>query len=517
MTRQHTHDDLEKRIRELEQTEEELRIQKTYFETLFNSAPEAIVLHDNDDRIANVNEEFTKLFGFTRGEAVGKPINDLIVSEEYREEGKRISQRVIHGERIEIDTKRMRKDGTLVDVSILGAPIFHGKRQIGDYAIYRNITERRRSQEELLVQKTYLERLFNSAPEAIVLHDTRDIVISVNDEFLTMFGYTREEAVGRPVNELVASPEFHEEADRISARVIHGERVELDSRRQRKDGTLIDVWILGAPIFHGEQQIGVYAIYRDITERRKAEEARIRSSEEARMARNIQMNFLPKADPQIARYDIAARSLPAMNVGGDYYDFIVLDKDRIAIGLGDVSGNGLAASLVMANLQATIRSQALFDDDPATCLQRANTLLFRSTDARTFVTLFYGILDTRRNTLCYANAGQDLPVLFSAGRPPVQLRGHGMALGIRENVTFEKQEVTIDLGGRLLLYTDGIHEAMDSRQNEFGETRLWNIVEQHGDGPSRGLIEKIFSSVHHHLGEISLGDDMTAIVLRRAQ
>jgi len=204
-----------------------------------------------------------------------------------------------------------------------------------------------------------------------------------------------------------------------------------------------------------------------------------------------------------------------MNVGGDYYDFIFLDDNRVAIGLGDVSGNGLAASLVMANLQATIRGQALFDDDPAICLERANKLLYRSTDARTFVTLFYGILDTRRNTLCYANAGQDLPVLVSSGRNPVQLKSHGIALGIKEDISFEKHEISIGAGERLLIYSDGIHEAMNSQRKDFGAERLWKIVEEYGDGSSAGLIEKIFASVHDHLGEASLGDDMTAILLRR--
>ncbi|NQT27864.1 PAS domain S-box protein, partial [candidate division KSB1 bacterium] len=163
--------------------EEELVLQKTYLERLFNSAPEAIVLHGNNDLIIDVNSEFTKMFGFSREEAIGKPINELVSSEGFKDEASLISEKVIRGDRIDLDTKRKHKDGTLIDVSILGAPIVHDGKQIGDYAIYRDITQRKKAEEELHIQKTYLERLFNSAPEAIVWHDNQDVVVNVNDEF----------------------------------------------------------------------------------------------------------------------------------------------------------------------------------------------------------------------------------------------------------------------------------------------------------------------------------------------
>jgi PAS domain S-box-containing protein len=510
-----TYEELEKRLQNLEKTEEELRIQKTFFERLFNSAPEAIVLHGNNDLILNVNDEFTKLFGYSYEEAIGKPINELLASDEFQGEAAAVSQKVIRGERVELETKRKRKDGTLIDVSILGAPIVHGGKQIGDYAIYRDITERKKAEEELHVQKTYFENLFNSAPEAVVLHDNNDLVVNVNNEFIRLFGYTREEAIGTPINKLLAPEEFKDEASQLSHKVTHGERVEVDSQRRRKDGTLIDVLILGAPIMYGDKQMGVYAIYRDITERKKAEEARIRLREEARMARDIQMNFLPNSNPEIPGYDIAGKSIPALNVGGDYYDFIILDEHRLAISLGDVSGHGLAASLVMANLQATIRGQVLFDADPEKCLERANTLLCRSTDSRTFISLFYGILDVRKHTLCYANAGQDMPIKFTAGRKPVQLRTRGIALGIKEDVSYRGEEVHINSGDRLLIYSDGIPEAMNNRMQEYGDHKLQDIVQSNSNDSACTLVEKIIAAVNIHAGAASQSDDMTTILLKR--
>jgi PAS domain S-box-containing protein len=502
-------------ITERKRAQEDLRLQKTYFERLFNSAPEAIALHDNDDRIVNINEEFSRMFGYGPGEVVGKPINDLIASKEILKEAELVSQKVLRGERVELDTQRMRKDGTLIHVSILGAPILYDGKQIGDYAIYRDITERKKAQEELRVQISYFERLFNSAPEAIVLHDNEDRVVNVNHEFTGLFGYSREEAIGKPINSLVAPEDFQEEAGRFSHMVIHGERVEADSVRRRKDGSLIDVWILGAPIMHGGKQIGVYAIYRDITERKRAAEARIRAAEEARMARNIQLRFLPESNPRLPGYEIAGKSIPALNVGGDYYDFIELDEHRLAIGLGDVSGNGLPAALVMANLQAAIRALALFEPDPDHCLRRANTLIYRSTDSRTFISLFYGILNTRDNTFTYANAGHTKPIVVAASERHLILQKHGLALGLTEDASYEKEEVKLNPGDTLLIYSDGILDAMDEHLEQFGEERLLHLLLGSRGESGITLLEKIFRTVNSHAGTHPANDDMTAIAVKR--
>ena len=209
------------------------------------------------------------------------------------------------------------------------------------------------------------------------------------------------------------------------------------------------------------------------------------------------------------------KSIPALNVGGDYYDFIHLDDSRLVISLGDVSGNGLAASLVMANLQATIRGLALFDADPEKCLEKANKLIFQSTDSRTFVTLFYGILDTRKHTLEYANSGQDLPLLFSASNNPVQLDARGMALGIIADATYDSNKISINPGDHLAIYSDGILEAMNAQKEEFGNEKFQDMVHRSRDVSARTLIEKIIDAVNDHLAEVPHHDDMTMVLLHR--
>jgi len=227
------------------------------------------------------------------------------------------------------------------------------------------------------------------------------------------------------------------------------------------------------------------------------------------------VNFLPKSNPNISGYDIAGKSMPAMNVGGDYYDFLPLDDHRIAIGLGDVSGNGLAASLVMANLQATIRSQALSDSHPAQCLERANRLLFRSTDARTFVSIFYAILDTRNHTLCYANAGQDQPLLFSPGKEPMSLSTRGMALGLTDSASYDSQVISIQPGDTVMVFTDGIPEAMNKAMEQFGEGRIQKLLSDHGKKSASALLEDLFHAVTLHVNSGMQKDDMTALLVKR--
>ncbi len=502
-------------ITDRKKAEEEILLQKSYLENLFNSAPEGIIWHDDNDVVVNVNDEFTRMFGYSREEAVGRKINDLVAPEDLKNEAAMFSHMVNHGDRVSADSRRRRKDGTLFDVSILGAPIFREGKQIGVYAIYRDITERKKAEDEILLQKTYLERLFNSAPEAIVLHDNHDRIVNVNDEFTRMFGFERQEAIGKQINDLVTSNELRKEAAEISARIGNGEWVETESKRNRKDGKLFDVSILCAPIIYNNKQVGDYAIYRDITERKKAEEARMRVEAEARTAREIQMNFLPESDPIISGYSVAGRSIPALNVGGDYYDFIRLDEHRLAIGLGDVSGHGLPSALVMANLQATIRSQAAFDPDPARCLERANRLLYHSTDAHTFVSLFYGILDIRNHSLTYANAGQNWPIIFPSAGSPAMLTGHGLVLGVRETTEYTNEEIELRYGDLIVFYSDGVTEAMNEAREQFGDERLIGAVRGLSRGTSQSLIDCIVRSVSSHVGKMPQADDMTLIVAER--
>jgi len=198
--------------------------------------------------------------------------------------------------------------------------------------------------------------------------------------------------------------------------------------------------------------------------------------EQLRLAAQIQQGLLPKKYPVVPGYDIAARTIPAQMVGGDYYDFITIDHNRLAVGLGDVTGKGLPASLLMANLQATLRGQTLLTASAKECIVRSNKLLFETTSDEKFVTLFYGILDTSTHQLLYCNAGHDHPFLFSEKQGQRRLGVGGVVLGILEQFPFQEDTVTLHDGDLLVIYSDGIPEAMNSDHVQFGAEKLEEIL-----------------------------------------
>lgn len=263
-------------ITERKRMEKELKLKQAYFEQLFNNAPEAIVVLDNEDRIIDANREFSHMFGYTHEETVGKFINNLIAPFELRGESLLLTDKVAKGEAISYETVRHRKDGTPLDVSIFGTPIIAEWGNNLVYGIYRDITERKRMERELQIKQAYFVQLFDSSPEAIVILDEHDRVQNLNKEFTKMFGYTLEESMGQQIHELIASPELRDEALGLTDKVAHGEMISFETKRKKKGGSLFDVWILAAPIYVEGGKIALYGMYRDITERKRIEEERER-------------------------------------------------------------------------------------------------------------------------------------------------------------------------------------------------------------------------------------------------
>ncbi|MDZ7291173.1 MAG: SpoIIE family protein phosphatase [candidate division KSB1 bacterium] len=243
--------------------------------------------------------------------------------------------------------------------------------------------------------------------------------------------------------------------------------------------------------------------------------------EELKLAAKIQLDLLPKTAPQISGYEIAGKSLPAQSVGGDYFDFIPIDEYQLALCLGDVSGKGLPASLLMANLQATIRGQTLMCVSPGECMRRANILLYESTDIEKFATAFYAILDTRpqgpssQHQLSYSNAGHNPPLLFPENQSPRRLETGGIMLGIMRDSVFEDEVIPFSPGDLLVIYSDGVTEAVNADDEEFGDKRLITVVRDHWGSSAEELIEKIVQAVKLYAGQTPQADDITLVVMRR--
>jgi phosphoserine phosphatase RsbU/P len=240
-----------------------------------------------------------------------------------------------------------------------------------------------------------------------------------------------------------------------------------------------------------------------------------RMREEIRLAARIQLDLLPKSAPVIPGYQLAGRSIPARSVGGDYFDFIPIDEHRTAIAIGDVSGKGLPASLLMANVQATLRGLTMSGDPPGMCLRRSNRLLFESTASDKFVTLFYMILDHASHQVAYCNAGQDSPFLLARGETPVRLDAGGPPVAVLDDFAFDQGTALIPEGTVIVLYTDGITEAMNAAGEQYGEERVSWLLNSARELPPDRIIDRILEDVSRHCAGSPQADDQTIVVLTR--
>jgi sigma-B regulation protein RsbU (phosphoserine phosphatase) len=235
---------------------------------------------------------------------------------------------------------------------------------------------------------------------------------------------------------------------------------------------------------------------------------------ELEAARAIQLKLLPQIPPEIAGYLIAATSLPAKQVGGDYYDFLPEPLGRTSVAVGDVCGKGMPAALLMANLQASLRALCGMDLPLAEMTCRMNQLMHRNTEAEQFITFFVCRYDPTDRTLTYVNAGHNHPLLVQTNGQVRALDQGGLILGPFADAAYEQETLTLSLGDVLLLYTDGVSEAMNANEEELGEARMREIVRKHAADSSRGILEAVEALLKSHQAADQPEDDQTLLVAK---
>jgi serine phosphatase RsbU (regulator of sigma subunit) len=245
-------------------------------------------------------------------------------------------------------------------------------------------------------------------------------------------------------------------------------------------------------------------------ERRERE----RLEQELEVARRIQQASLPKEMPQLEEWQITPYYKPAREVGGDFYDFLDLADGRLGVVVGDATGKGVPAALMMASTRSTLRAVAQACESPGDALRRVNDPLATDIPSNMFVTCFYAILDPNSATLSYANAGHDLPYLHRNGEAE-ELRARGMPLGLMPGMSYEEVEVSLGDDGCVLFYSDGLVEAHDPQGGMFGFPKLRALVAEHGENRSLGnlLLEELYSFVGEGWEQ---EDDITLLTLRHS-
>ncbi|HEX4992297.1 MAG TPA: SpoIIE family protein phosphatase, partial [Rubrobacteraceae bacterium] len=321
-------------------------------------------------------------------------------------------------------------------------------------------------------------------------------VTYVSPQYETILGYPPELNMFDEVHWLTTiHPEDRERVLAEEARTDEtGEPFKVEYRVIAGDGRV--VWLRDeATLVRDEEGQPLYwlGVQYDVTEQKQEAQERERIEQELRVARLIQHTLLPKSLPELPGYDVAVFYRPAEEVGGDFYDFLELPEGRLGLVVGDVTGHGVPAALMMANTQSVLRAVAQRGgSEPGRILAEVNEVLWTYMPPSMFVTCFCGILDPESGRFRYANAGHNLPYSRQEGMA-IELRATGMPLGLMPGMSYEEKEITLKSGESVLLYSDGLVEAHDPRREMFGTPRLEGFVGAHPGGAT--LIDSLLAEL----------------------
>jgi predicted ester cyclase len=253
----------------------------------------------------------------------------------------------------------------------------------------------------------------------------------------------------------------------------------------------------------------------ELVQGRLEQEIRERIEQELRVARDIQQASLPKEVPELEGWQISPYYRPAREVGGDFYDFVELPDGRLGLVIGDATGKGVPAALVMASTRSMLRAVAQASNSPGDVLRWVNDPLVMDIPPNMFVTCFYAILDSKSGFHLYANAGHDMPYLHRHSDNAEELRARGTPLGLMPGMGHEEKETILEVGESVLFYSDGLVEAHDPKGEMFGFPRLKALIAEQGEKRSLGqlLLEELYSFVGEGWEQ---EDDITLLTLQRS-
>jgi sigma-B regulation protein RsbU (phosphoserine phosphatase) len=238
---------------------------------------------------------------------------------------------------------------------------------------------------------------------------------------------------------------------------------------------------------------------------------------ELQVAREVQTNLIPRSLPEVAGWEFSAWWEPARQVSGDFYDFVPLVDNQLGIVIGDVTDKGIPAALFMANARSIVRASIALPTSPRNAIQSANRLLSEDSLDGMFVSLFYALLDLSNGDLTYVNAGHNLPYHYRAKDDSLaELERTGIPLGIETAANLEERKINLQSGDFLLLYTDGVTEAMNTDLELFGKTQLESLIRTYRSSSIDTIQMEIQHSVAEFIGDFDPSDDITMMVVKRS-
>ncbi|MBN2089730.1 SpoIIE family protein phosphatase [candidate division KSB1 bacterium] len=239
-----------------------------------------------------------------------------------------------------------------------------------------------------------------------------------------------------------------------------------------------------------------------------------RMEEELNIAREIQQRLLPKNLPEFENFDIAAINVSSYQIGGDYFDCIKIDDTHYGIAIADVSGKGVPASLLMSNVQASLHSLIETDLKCPEMIKRMNNLIYKNTTPDKFVTFFYGVLNVENSTFTFCNAGHNPPYLYHKNDEYHLLEKGGLLLGMFPDMTYQTETIKLNSGDCLFLYTDGVSEAMNIKDEEFGTDRIEFILKKFKEKTAQELLNTYLTAIRAYAENVPQSDDITMVILK---
>lgn len=276
------------------------------------------------------------------------------------------------------------------------------------------------------------------------------------------------------------------------------------------------------PYWNVVVKIGVFLVFtfllvvlKEALQREKlAEQTRIQR--ELEIAREVQSRLFPQVLPALQTLEYTGFCAPAFTIGGDYYDFLQLSPQLLGIGLGDVAGKGISSALLMASLYAMVRSYGFqYRDSVALLMKDINRLMCVSTDQNRYATLFYGLYDDNNRQLTYVNAGHNPPIWLKSSDFEIDLlKTCGTPVGVIQEMQYKQFTIQMEMGDLLVLYTDGVTEAENSRGEEFGDQRLQSVIQRNNNLPAAVLRDEILRQVRDFASGEQPHDDLTLVVMK---
>jgi phosphoserine phosphatase RsbU/P len=271
-------------------------------------------------------------------------------------------------------------------------------------------------------------------------------------------------------------------------------------------------------VFKSISEQSAFALYNAIIYSEANEKKRL--DHDLEIARDIQRILLPAESPKVSGFEINGLNIPAKQVSGDYFDYINIDNERLGVAIADVSGKGVPASLIMAICRSVLRSQAIGNPSPADVLQKVNRQLYPDIKEDMFISMAYLVLDHARSAVTLARAGHDAPLLYVEKTKAVTpLKTPGMVVGIDSGDVFDRltKDVAVPLepGDCILLYTDGITEALDHEGNEFGWERMMEAFRSNAKEGPQTIVSRLIDDLRNFVGSTPQNDDITLIAIRK--